>query len=110
MTLGLSRRSIELVTADHQLGKFEGRGVYPVRGRGDQAMPTDQQHWVGTWTMAPAPAETGAFNNQTLRMTIRASPQRFDRARRPTELHVILRSSRTTAWRDGSAACPRLLR
>jgi len=33
----------------------------------------DQQKWVGTWTMAPAPAETGAFNNQTLRMTMRAS-------------------------------------
>ena len=33
----------------------------------------DKSHWVGTWTMAPAPAETGAFNNQTLRMTMRAS-------------------------------------
>ncbi len=33
----------------------------------------DNQKWVGTWTMAPAPAETGAFNNQTLRMTMRAS-------------------------------------
>ena len=33
----------------------------------------DNQHWVGTWTTAPAPAETGAFNNQTLRMTMRAS-------------------------------------
>ena len=33
----------------------------------------DKQHWVGTWAMAPAPAETGAFNNQTLRMTMRAS-------------------------------------
>ncbi len=32
-----------------------------------------QSHWVGTWTTAPAPAETGAFNNQTLRMTMRAS-------------------------------------
>src|SRR5271169_2470516 len=40
--------------------------------REDEAMP-DQQKWVGTWTMAPAPAETGAFNNQTLRMTMRAS-------------------------------------
>jgi lysophospholipase L1-like esterase len=30
-------------------------------------------HWVGTWTTAPAPAETGAFNNQTLRMTMRGS-------------------------------------
>ncbi len=33
----------------------------------------DNQHWVGTWATAPAPAETGAFNNQTLRMTMRAS-------------------------------------
>src|SRR6266849_2704596 len=33
----------------------------------------DSQHWVGTWTTAPAPAETGAFSNQTLRMTMRAS-------------------------------------
>jgi lysophospholipase L1-like esterase len=33
----------------------------------------DNQHWVGSWTMAPAPAETGAFTNQTLRMTMRAS-------------------------------------
>jgi len=33
----------------------------------------DSAHWVGTWTTAPAPAETGAFNNQTLRMTMRAS-------------------------------------
>ena len=33
----------------------------------------DERNWVGTWTMAPAPAETGAFNNQTLRMTMRAS-------------------------------------
>src|SRR5277367_5074973 len=40
--------------------------------REDEAMP-DKQKWVGTWTMAPAPAETGAFNNQTLRMTMRAS-------------------------------------
>src|SRR5439155_7981158 len=39
-------------------------------GRDD--MP-DNQHWVGTWTTAPAPAETGAFTNQTLRMTMRAS-------------------------------------
>jgi lysophospholipase L1-like esterase len=30
-------------------------------------------HWVGTWTTAPAPAETGAFTNQTLRMTMRGS-------------------------------------
>jgi lysophospholipase L1-like esterase len=33
----------------------------------------DKQKWIGTWTMAPAPAETGAFNNQTLRVTMRAS-------------------------------------
>jgi len=33
----------------------------------------DNQHWVGTWTTAPAPARNGAFNNQTLRMTMRAS-------------------------------------
>ena len=33
----------------------------------------EKQHWVGTWTTAPAPAETGAFANQTLRMTMRAS-------------------------------------
>jgi lysophospholipase L1-like esterase len=33
----------------------------------------DNQKWVGTWVTAPAPAETGAFNNQTLRMTMRAS-------------------------------------
>jgi len=31
------------------------------------------KHWVGTWTMSPAQAETGAFNNHTLRMTMRAS-------------------------------------
>jgi lysophospholipase L1-like esterase len=30
-------------------------------------------HWVGTWATSPAPAETGAFNNQTLRMTMRTS-------------------------------------
>jgi lysophospholipase L1-like esterase len=30
-------------------------------------------HWVGTWTAAPAPAEAGAFNNQTLRMNPRVS-------------------------------------
>ena len=29
--------------------------------------------WVGTWTTAPAPAETAAFANQTLRMTARTS-------------------------------------
>src|SRR5438046_1777161 len=33
----------------------------------------DEQKWVGTWTTAPAPAETGAFNKQTLRMNMRAS-------------------------------------
>ena len=30
-------------------------------------------HWVGTWTAAPAPAETGAISNQTLRMNPRVS-------------------------------------
>ena len=30
-------------------------------------------HWVGTWTTAPAPAEGGAFANQTLRMNARVS-------------------------------------
>ena len=30
-------------------------------------------HWVGTWTAAPAPAEGGAFANQTLRMNPRVS-------------------------------------
>src|ERR1700751_5681265 len=33
----------------------------------------ETQHWVGTGKPAPAPAETGAFTNQTLRMTMRAS-------------------------------------
>ncbi len=33
----------------------------------------DERNWVGTWTIAPAPAETVAFNNQTLRMTMRVS-------------------------------------
>jgi lysophospholipase L1-like esterase len=33
----------------------------------------DKQHWVGTWTTAPAPAEGVAFNNQTLRMNARVS-------------------------------------
>jgi lysophospholipase L1-like esterase len=33
----------------------------------------DNLHWVGTWTTSPAPAESGAFSNQTLRMTMRAS-------------------------------------
>ena len=31
------------------------------------------QHWVGTWTVAPAPAEGAAFNNITLRMNARVS-------------------------------------
>lgn len=31
------------------------------------------QHWVGTWTVAPAPAEGVAFNNITLRMNGRLS-------------------------------------
>ncbi len=30
-------------------------------------------HWVGSWTTAPAPAESGAFANQTLRMNARIS-------------------------------------
>ena len=30
-------------------------------------------HWVGTWAAAPAPAESGAFANQTLRMNARIS-------------------------------------
>ncbi len=30
-------------------------------------------HWVGTWTVAPAPAEGAAFNNVTLRMNGRVS-------------------------------------
>jgi lysophospholipase L1-like esterase len=35
-------------------------------------MPQDKL-WVGTWAAAPAPAEGGAFNNQTLRMMPRIS-------------------------------------
>ncbi|HZT89491.1 MAG TPA: SGNH/GDSL hydrolase family protein [Stellaceae bacterium] len=31
------------------------------------------QHWVGTWTAAPAPAEGAAFSNQTFRMFPRIS-------------------------------------
>jgi lysophospholipase L1-like esterase len=31
------------------------------------------QHWVGTWTVAPAPADGVAFNNITLRMNGRVS-------------------------------------
>ena len=34
---------------------------------------TDNTHWVGTWTAAPAPAEGAAFSNHTLRMTPRVS-------------------------------------
>ena len=33
----------------------------------------DNPRWVGTWTTAPAPAEAGAFSNQTLRMNARVS-------------------------------------
>lgn len=33
----------------------------------------DNQHWVGTWTAAPAPAEAGAISNQTVRMNPRVS-------------------------------------
>src|SRR5262252_3588533 len=33
----------------------------------------DNLQWVGTWTTAPAPAETGAFSNHTLRMNARVS-------------------------------------
>jgi len=33
----------------------------------------DNLHWVGTWTTTPAPAESGAFNNHTLRMNARVS-------------------------------------
>jgi len=35
--------------------------------------PTDNPHWVGTWTAAPAPGEGAAFNNHTLRMMPRVS-------------------------------------
>ena len=34
---------------------------------------SDITHWVGTWTAAPAPAESGAFANHTLRMIPRVS-------------------------------------
>ncbi len=34
---------------------------------------TNDTHWVGTWTVAPAPAEGVAFNNVTLRMNGRVS-------------------------------------
>jgi lysophospholipase L1-like esterase len=34
---------------------------------------TQDMHWVGTWTTAPAPADGGAFANHTLRMNARVS-------------------------------------
>ena len=34
---------------------------------------SDNTHWVGTWTAAPAPAEGAAFSNHTLRMIPRVS-------------------------------------
>ena len=34
---------------------------------------TNGMHWVGTWATAPAPAEGGAFANQTFRMNARVS-------------------------------------
>ena len=34
---------------------------------------SDRQHWVGTWTAAPASAEGAAFSNHTLRMIPRVS-------------------------------------
>jgi lysophospholipase L1-like esterase len=36
-------------------------------------MTRDHQHWVGTWTTTPAPAEGAAFSNHTVRMNVRAS-------------------------------------
>ena len=36
-------------------------------------MTTESTHWVGTWTAAPAPAESVAFSNHTLRMIPRVS-------------------------------------
>jgi lysophospholipase L1-like esterase len=33
----------------------------------------DNEHWVGSWTTAPAPAEGAAFANHTLRMNARLS-------------------------------------
>jgi lysophospholipase L1-like esterase len=33
----------------------------------------EKMRWVGTWTTTPAPAESGAFANQTLRMNARVS-------------------------------------
>jgi hypothetical protein len=35
-------------------------------------MPQDKR-WVGTWAASPAPADGGAFSNQTLRMMPRVS-------------------------------------
>ena len=35
--------------------------------------PTDNPHWVGTWTAAPAPGDGAAFNNHPLRMMPRVS-------------------------------------
>ena len=34
---------------------------------------SENLHWVGTWTAAPAPAEAGAISNQTLRINPRVS-------------------------------------
>jgi lysophospholipase L1-like esterase len=34
---------------------------------------TERQHWVGTWTATPAPADGAAFGNHTLRMMPRVS-------------------------------------
>ncbi|HEV2187335.1 MAG TPA: hypothetical protein VGR70_09010, partial [Stellaceae bacterium] len=34
---------------------------------------SDNRHWVGTWTAAPAPAEGSGFANHTLRMMPRVS-------------------------------------
>jgi lysophospholipase L1-like esterase len=34
---------------------------------------TQNMHWVGAWTTAPAPADGGAFANHTLRMNARVS-------------------------------------
>jgi lysophospholipase L1-like esterase len=73
-------------------------------------MPNNQ-HWVGTWTTSPAPAETGAFNNQTLRMTMRASlggnrvRVRISNAygRRPLDIggaHIALRDAGPTVVAD----------
>ena len=67
----------------------------------------DNLHWVGTWATAPAPAESGAFNNHTLRMNARVSlggdttararlerlwqPQLLDRRRRHRQARHRLR-------------------